>query len=780
MAEANNSQWDASPLAPARPQSRRKIRRGTISCWECKRRKIRCAFASPVDTICTGCQRRGTKCISQDLPDHPEPPHSESLREMGSRMSRMEALIERLTAGLNGEPRTSGVSENALGASNEMEIDIQAASRSWPTAQHVNTTAPVQVLEQPEPRNDTTDKTELSTICRGSLQSTTFVAVRAETQRQDHVEKYSRISDALREAWPSDHDLQLIVNIPHGASGLLHAIVDKPFSYFSTQTPPSPREILQLPSSTSHPIVLAHKLLTLASFLQCIPSSLQGLSGLSTSPVDIMTRAVDAAVKLVVSDDDLVDSVEGIECIMIYSLYENNKGNLRRAWVILRRAMTLAQVMGLHQGAHAPLPKTACVETRHRINPEHMWRRLNQSDQYLSLVLGLPPACTQSGELSDPATLERCTAAERMERLDAVASGHILRRNSTDLGNFNATQEVDEILQRASECMPPQWWLMPDLAFSSGDGMQVFRDTVRITTQFTHYTLLLHLHLPYVLCSSDDQRYEQSKINAATASREILVRYLAIRDSDPTSFYCRGIEFIAFIACTVLSLAHIQAHCRPSVSGEHNFHQIRGASFAYLKHQRLSDRGIMERVLESMDRMVESSDDRIASKIAGIIRPLLAIEAKAAHGSHYETRSCLGMKEEDLECNGSLCEDDSLLHIYIPNTGTVDIEHCGRFRSTNHPPATMLRSTSPDVFRADLGSACHWPSAGEQVNGDLAMHSRTCTEPSSVVGVASLADDWALQGVDVALFDNLFNGVAMSGVDSEDDCTHFIGDTSAG
>lgn len=605
--------------------------------------------------------------------------------------------------------------------------------------------------------------------------------MRAESQRGDNVDKCSRISDALREAWPSDHDLQIIVNIPHGASGLLHGIVDKPFSYFSTQTPPSPREILRLPSSGSHPVALARKLLTLASFLQCVPSSsLQGLSSLSTSHVNIMTRAVDTAVKLVVSDDDLVDSVEGIECIMIYSLYENNKGNLRRAWVILRRAMTLAQVMGLHQGAHAPLPKTACVETRRRINPEHMWRRLNQSDQYLSLVLGLPPACTQSGELSDPATLERCTAAERMERLEAVASGHILRRNTTNLGDLNATQEVDEVLREASECMLPQWWLMPDLAFSFDDEMQAFRETVHITTQFTHYTLLLHLHLPYVLCSSDDQRYDQSKITAATASREILVRYLAIRGSNPTSFYCRGIEFIAFIACTVLTLAHIQVHCLPSIPGEHNLHQIRGAVFAFLKHQRLSDRGIMERVLESMDRMVKSNGDRIASKIAVIIRPLLAIEANAAHGSHYETRSSLGVKEDDLECNGSLCEGDSLLHIYIPNTGTVDIEHCGQSRTTKRPHTTMLRSASPDVFRADLESACHWPLVGEQVNGGTSIHPGTCTGPSSVVGVAPPADDWALEGVDVALFDNIFNGVAMSGIDSAEDCSDFIGDVSIG
>jgi hypothetical protein len=51
---------------------RRKIRKGTKSCWECKKRKMKCVYAdssSPADgdAICIGCQRRGFKCVSQEF-----------------------------------------------------------------------------------------------------------------------------------------------------------------------------------------------------------------------------------------------------------------------------------------------------------------------------------------------------------------------------------------------------------------------------------------------------------------------------------------------------------------------------------------------------------------------------------------------------------------------------------------------------------------------------------------------------------------------------------------
>lgn len=47
---------------------RRRLRKGTHSCWECKRRKMKCIF-DPAVNICNGCRRRGSQCLSQEFPD---------------------------------------------------------------------------------------------------------------------------------------------------------------------------------------------------------------------------------------------------------------------------------------------------------------------------------------------------------------------------------------------------------------------------------------------------------------------------------------------------------------------------------------------------------------------------------------------------------------------------------------------------------------------------------------------------------------------------------------
>ncbi|KAG2412311.1 hypothetical protein HFD88_009868 [Aspergillus terreus] len=49
---------------------RRKVRKGTHSCWECKRRKMKCIFDPRIASAsCIGCRRRGSPCISQEFPE---------------------------------------------------------------------------------------------------------------------------------------------------------------------------------------------------------------------------------------------------------------------------------------------------------------------------------------------------------------------------------------------------------------------------------------------------------------------------------------------------------------------------------------------------------------------------------------------------------------------------------------------------------------------------------------------------------------------------------------
>jgi Fungal Zn(2)-Cys(6) binuclear cluster domain len=87
MAEAS-SQVDGSE------SKRRKVRKGTQSCWECRRRKVRCIFAATTDANCENCRRRGTACNSQEYFDEPMP--SAGSNQVKARLGRVEELIEHL------------------------------------------------------------------------------------------------------------------------------------------------------------------------------------------------------------------------------------------------------------------------------------------------------------------------------------------------------------------------------------------------------------------------------------------------------------------------------------------------------------------------------------------------------------------------------------------------------------------------------------------------------------------------------------------------------------
>jgi hypothetical protein len=76
-----------------RKTERRKVRKGTRSCWECKRRKIRCIFASTDDAVCVSCQRRRAPCVSQEMPEDLAPAKRGN-RHLGDRISRVEDLVK--------------------------------------------------------------------------------------------------------------------------------------------------------------------------------------------------------------------------------------------------------------------------------------------------------------------------------------------------------------------------------------------------------------------------------------------------------------------------------------------------------------------------------------------------------------------------------------------------------------------------------------------------------------------------------------------------------------
>ncbi len=644
----------------------------------------------------------------------------------------------------------------------------------------------------------------------------------AITSGQDRraADKYDELSRALFAEWPSQRDLDLILSVPAESSflGLSHGVVCIPYSTFACQDAPSLRDILQLPPPGVHPLLIARKLLILGTFLQSLPPCSGQNLGLRASYRDIMFRLVEKAYSLVICNDELVDSIEGIECIMMESMCQNSLGNLRRSWLAMRRAMLIAQMMGLHRRdqANSASHKFLEPDTQRRINPEHMWFRLVQSDRYLSLMLGLPQGSIEDGFATSKA-LEGCMPPELIQRIHCVAAGRILQRNEADMQNIAMMHEIDGLLQKASTTMPPKWWLIPNLTSSASDG-EAFLETIRLMDQLTHYHLLAQLHLPYLLRFSTDHKYDYSKITAINASREVLTRFVSFRSANPVNYYCRGIDFLAFIASTALCLAHIDARRQRQV---HAGDGGGGTVIQSLAHQRQGDLGMMERALDSMEHMARAStnSDVIASKIASILRHLLVIEADATNGGSYSTDASPADGEDkgpELECGGNASDGGNVLHIYIPYFGTIKIERCGISRSvlavplppeegvprtpvpgaSNSDPAvssglSLLPEREDEHGQQPLATATSptgYQVGGQSVNPDwLAVPSHfgplvLPQQPVSaaendelsnfngsgaqeahllVPGLDAGADDWALQGVDLALFDSLIRGAAV-------------------
>ncbi len=136
---------DMFPPAGERAE-RRKVRKGTQSCWECKRRKIRCKFAAPQDATCDGCKRRKTSCISQEFPDVAT--STGSTGQVEDRLGRVEALVEQLATSAN----TSGILNVSAGSPSRQSQDLQGQLIS-PASNSPYPNGPVPIGDTTTPRH---------------------------------------------------------------------------------------------------------------------------------------------------------------------------------------------------------------------------------------------------------------------------------------------------------------------------------------------------------------------------------------------------------------------------------------------------------------------------------------------------------------------------------------------------------------------------------------------------------------------------------------------------
>lgn len=296
---------------------------------------------------------------------------------------------------------------------------------------------------------------------------------------------------------------------------------------------------------------IAKALLFISVGLQEASPGLNLHLGPSVTAADLSMRYLNVIYDLVISDEELVGTIDGIECLFLYYKHNINDGRIRRAWINIRRALSFSQLIGLHTlWKSTPRPHSDPAFLR----GESLWKALYQSDRFLSLLLGLPYAVSEI-----PGTVSAYTGVNNpspagehyLFRLSSIV-GHIIDRNQEPPNNntLPLTMKIESELADLTASMPSNWWVNDTNVDNVADQMYT-----RLLPQFWHHQARTLLHLPFMLKASTDRRYEYNRIAALESAREMLKRYEKFRPGMGLgSNICKVVDFQIFTAAMVLVL----------------------------------------------------------------------------------------------------------------------------------------------------------------------------------------------------------------------------------
>ena len=260
------------------------------------------------------------------------------------------------------------------------------------------------------------------------------------------------------------------------------------------------------------------KLLHTALCIQQLdPSFDRSRLGLGKDPKEATKEYYSLVSTMVTCHDDLLDSLEGIECLMCEAVYLVNDGSLRRALACLRRASTLAQFMGLHR-IHQPRTIKKHDATT-RVSCTVIWNHIAYLERYISLLLGMPSSTPRVRFATEEKGPEEISS-EWFEKVQIEVCQQIIDRNQDQNHKFATTQKIDHELNRVANSLSTNWWSPMELRPGTKESDIVSR-VISAQMQIIHYNLLTVLHLPYLIHDPSDHRFDYSKITCTYSSREV-------------------------------------------------------------------------------------------------------------------------------------------------------------------------------------------------------------------------------------------------------------------
>ncbi|KAF5009516.1 hypothetical protein FDECE_4265 [Fusarium decemcellulare] len=496
----------------------KRMRLGTKSCTECRRRKVRCTFNEGQDK-CRQCTLHKTTCKpQQDSPNPPDgPPDNVQLR-LGNIEESVRILVQSLgqtpgklgwsPAGIRGSPFGASSSE---ASSRDEDWDASGALDEAPLVQFLRDTLAAQSRKfQTDIRPHPSERT-------GVLPVQPIQHLIPDTPALVSILQYTQPFWSI---WP------------------LAWTVTATGEFCFPQDVPSAVRFVQESLQSTEPGVVAKCLVWFCICLQELPKNFdnQHKLRLPLSPSDLILNYIDHIDTLLQTNSSPAYNLDFLEALTVqYELFIF-MGRPCRAWKSTRTALDNAMLLGLHRPG----------QSRRR---KEIWDTLWVQERHLSLFLGLPYSVPEHllHSITDD---ESAQLEKRILQRVAIISGHITERDRLQQqSSYSTTVRIMEEMDQLRALIPIEWWNPGDADPNMPFG-QAFTRRAIILFYFTTNKML---HLPYVRMAAQDKRYAYSR-DAAFESAEGMVRaYQNMRVLGDKPMSCDFLDFVAFSGATILA-----------------------------------------------------------------------------------------------------------------------------------------------------------------------------------------------------------------------------------
>jgi len=514
----------SAPIMPAEPPVKR-LRLGTKSCAECRRRKVRCIF-KPGETACEGCTIHEVVCSPQKgAPKQsvePSPPESDAshgeTEVLYNRIAQLESLMAQMLKNPPGDnvPVSMRLSSLALPADTRDEGGRLKVLNGEGDADLCK--APLSAfLEDAAPL--TSDGRKYTSTVRPIRQ---FMYVpQPPLPSLPQLATLFEYSEKIWFTWPSctfgstqsaklipnrqNHNISLVFDTLQSND---HVMVAKVYLWVSLCLMHYPRDRIQ-------ELQLQH------SYRQLL---------------DQYTAYAAAALSFY---NDTSVTISILESMSLQWRFYFNSGKPQKAWHILRRAIASAIQLGLHQ-PHGYEDKSKIM----------LWDSFWQSERLISCILGLP-SCTSNEHPgtrpNDGPNYQNNPIAQAHFKL-GIITGDIIKRDHTELkNNYAATHQIDQDLEEVQA-------LLPSINTDVHEDQSFTTLYQPLMTHVRYWMMLKLAHMPYMLKAMHSSRYQHSFDRARKASRKIIELMSTVR-ALCTEYMCETLDFQLFSAAVVLLLA---------------------------------------------------------------------------------------------------------------------------------------------------------------------------------------------------------------------------------